>query len=96
MIEQIALTDNEREILNRAQFLTPSTLEDNPVHAAVEIIVAARVLAMRARMTALADKWDQDRAEYPTDTDPRAVVADVAVQLCGEELRAVLAAEEET
>ena len=50
------ITDAQRERLNRAQFLTPPTLEDNPVHAAVEEILApyqatiARVEALHARV----------------------------------------------
>jgi hypothetical protein len=50
------LTQGEREALNKAQFLTPNTLEDNPVHAAVERIIAARTEAAdreAARVTAL-------------------------------------------
>lgn len=42
------------------------------------------------RVEALAAKWDEDRLTYPTEIDERAQFAEIAVRLCGEELRALI------
>ncbi len=45
---------------------------------------------LRAKLEALADKWQAERGEYPIETDRDAFVAEIAVRVCERELRAVI------
>jgi len=67
------LSEDERVELNRAQFLTPNTLEDNPVHQAVERILAARLAAVEAErddaLARLAEAGAQALEDYAAELD---------------------------
>jgi hypothetical protein len=47
-------------------------------------------LRLRLEVEKLLEQWDADRRGYPSSSDWRAPIADAAVKLCGQELRAAL------
>ena len=76
MNDRVVMTEAEREALNRARYLAPPTLEDDPIHQAVEAILAARleqvedardeqermVMQVRASADEWWGKWERENA----------------------------------
>ena len=60
--------------------------------AAIHVLTVIEPSRLRLRMEVeqLLEKWDQDRAGYPTCSDWRAPIADATLKLCSQELRATL------
>jgi len=60
--------------------------------AAIHVLTVVEPSRLRLRMEVeqLLEQWDRDRASYPASSDWRAPVADAAVKLCSQELRAAL------
>jgi hypothetical protein len=87
-----AATDTLAEVSRLRAELADAAVLVKGAESAARILYAAltETRAQIERVTALAAKWDEDRALYPTNSDSRAVPAAVAVRLCTEELRAAL------